>query len=83
MPGVHAVLTHRDVPAVRIDADLLPLDEIVRFVGDEVAVVAAESETLAEDALRLIRVEYEVLPASLMLRRRCAQTPPVCTRRGT
>ena len=63
MPGVHAVLTHRDVPAVRIDADLLPLDEIVRFVGDEVAVVAAESETLAEDALRLIRVEYEVLPA--------------------
>ena len=39
------------------------LDEIVRFVGDEVAVVAAESETLAEDALRLIRVEYEVLPA--------------------
>jgi CO/xanthine dehydrogenase Mo-binding subunit len=63
LPGVHAVLTHRDVPAVRIDADLLPLDDIVRFVGDEVAVVAAESETLAEDALRLIRVEYEVLPA--------------------
>src|SRR5215475_8712141 len=50
LPGVHAVLTHRDVPAVR-------------FVGDEVAVVAAESETLAEDALRLIRVEYEVRPA--------------------
>src|SRR6266571_1680032 len=50
LPGVHAVLTYRDVP-------------IVRFVGDEVAVVAAESETLAEDALRLIRVEYEVLPA--------------------
>src|SRR5919197_2814909 len=63
LPGVHAVLTYRDVPAVRIDADLLPLDEIVRFVGDEVAVVAAESETLAEDALRLIHVEYEVLPA--------------------
>src|SRR6266581_2744436 len=63
LPGVHAVLTYRDVPAVRIDADLLPLDAIVRFVGDEVAVVAAESETLAEDALRLIRVEYEVQPA--------------------
>src|SRR5213080_1405514 len=62
LPGVHAVLTYHDVPAVRIDADLLPLDEIVRFVGDEVAVVAAESETLAEDALRLIRVEYEVRP---------------------
>src|SRR5215813_204916 len=63
MPGVHAVLTHRDVPAVRIDADLLPLDDIVRFVGDEVALVAAESDAIAEDALRLIRVEYEVLPA--------------------
>src|SRR5882724_131923 len=63
LPGVHAVLTYRDVPQVRLDADLLPLDETVRFVGDEVAVVAAESETLAEDALRLIRVEYEVLPA--------------------
>src|SRR5919199_3390480 len=63
LPGVHAVLTYRDVPAVRLETDLLPLDEIVRFVGDEVAVVAAESETLAEDALRLIRVEYEVLPA--------------------
>jgi CO/xanthine dehydrogenase Mo-binding subunit len=61
--GVHAVLTHRDVPAVRLDADLLALDEIVRFVGDEVALVAAESERIAEDALRLIQVEYEVLPA--------------------
>lgn len=63
LPGVHAVLTHRDVPNIHLDADLLPLDPVVRFVGDEVALVAAESETLAEDALRLIRVEYEVLPA--------------------
>lgn len=63
LPGVHAVLTYRDVPQVRIDADLLPLDPVLRLVGDEVAVVAAESERLAEDALRHIRVEYEVLPA--------------------
>jgi CO/xanthine dehydrogenase Mo-binding subunit len=63
LPGVHAVLTYRDVPQVRIDEDLLPLDPIVRYVGDEVAAVAAESESLAEDALRLIRVDYEVLPA--------------------
>src|SRR5262245_30750576 len=61
--GVHAVLTHRDVPQRRLDADLLPLDPLLRFVGDEVALVAAESEAIAEDALRLIRVEYEVLPA--------------------
>jgi xanthine dehydrogenase molybdenum-binding subunit len=63
VPGVHAVLTHRDVPQVHIDADLLPLEPVLRFVGDEVALVAAETEAIAEDALRLIRVEYEVLPA--------------------
>ena len=63
VPGVHAVLTYQDVPQRRIDADLLPLEPVLRFVGDEVALVAAESEVIAEDALRLIRVEYEVLPA--------------------
>jgi CO/xanthine dehydrogenase Mo-binding subunit len=62
-PGVHAVVTHFDVPHVPIDADVLPLDSVVRFVGDEVLAVAAESETIAEDALRLIRVQYDVLPA--------------------
>ena len=63
LPGVHAVVTYEDVSDARIDADLAPLDRHLRFVGDEVAVVAAESEALAEDALRLIDVEYEVLPA--------------------
>jgi xanthine dehydrogenase molybdenum-binding subunit len=61
--GVHAVLTYHDVPQARIDADLLVLDPVLRFVGDEVAAVAAESAALAEDALDAIRVEYEVLPA--------------------
>ena len=64
LPGVHAVLTHLDVPNVRIDADLIALDQTLRFVGDEVAVVAAERESLAEDALSLIEVEYEVLKAA-------------------
>lgn len=63
MPGVHAVLTYHDVGQARIDADLLVLDPVLRFVGDEVAAVAADSAALAEDALREIRVEYEVLPA--------------------
>ena len=47
LPGVHAVLTYQDVPDVRIDADLLPLDQTLRFVGDEVAVVAAERADFA------------------------------------
>ncbi len=63
IPGVHAVLTYQDVPQRRLDADLLPLEPVLRFVGDEVALVAADSEAVAEDALRLIRVEYEVLAA--------------------
>jgi xanthine dehydrogenase molybdenum-binding subunit len=63
LPGVHAVLTYQDAPSARIDPDLPVLDAEVRFVGDEVALVAAESDALAEDALRLIQVEYAVLPA--------------------
>ena len=67
LPGVSAVLTHEDVPdwkggtprVVRV------LDRRVRFVGDAVALVAATTEAVAEEALRLLEVEYEVLPAVL------------------
>jgi CO/xanthine dehydrogenase Mo-binding subunit len=38
-------------------------EDKVRFVGDGVALVAAESEEIAQEALRLIHVEYESLPA--------------------
>ena len=62
-PGVHAVLTHLTVPDTPIDSDLRVLDPVVRFVGDEVAAVAAESAAQAEDALELIEVEYDLLPA--------------------
>ena len=54
----------------------------LRFVGDEVALVAAESEVIAEDALRLIRVEYEVLPGSSTLRRRCIRERRRCIRKA-
>ncbi|MCL6638251.1 MAG: xanthine dehydrogenase family protein molybdopterin-binding subunit [Firmicutes bacterium] len=65
LPGVKAVLTWKDIPGwmggmplhVRI------LDRKVRYVGDAVALVAAETEEIGEEALRLIRVEYEPLPA--------------------
>ncbi len=79
LPGVHAVLTHEDVPRViRSTAgqshpipgplDFVSLDNKVRFVGDRVAVVAAETPEIAQEALRLIEVEYEQLPAILNLR---------------
>nr|ART39643.1 J211 [uncultured bacterium] len=61
LPGVHAVVTYDDAPEARIDADLALLDPHLRFVGDEIAVVAAERDTIALDALALIKVEYELL----------------------
>ncbi len=74
LPGVHAVLTWRDVPRVRHTTagqpypepspyDMYLLDHRVRYVGDWVAFVAAETPELAEEALGLIDVSYEVLPA--------------------
>ena len=62
MPGVHAALTPFDVPDGSIAPDMPILDTEVRFVGDEVAAVAADDEHTARHALSLIRVEYEPLP---------------------
>ena len=62
LPGVCALLTPFDVPEGRIAPDLPILDTEVRFVGDEVAAVAAEDEDLAAEALGLIDVRYDPLP---------------------
>ncbi len=61
LPGVHAVLTPFDAPEGRVAPDLPILDTRARFVGDEVAAVAAEDEDTARQALRLIDVTYEPL----------------------
>jgi putative selenate reductase molybdopterin-binding subunit len=74
LPGVHAVLTYKDVPRVPYSGvegiatesrlrDQYSLDYIMRYVGDRVAIVAAETPDVAEQALSLIEVDYEVLPA--------------------
>jgi xanthine dehydrogenase molybdenum-binding subunit len=66
MPGVAAVITHKDIPKVLFGPyqnEIYPLDEEVRFVGDSVAAVAARDWNVAEEAIRAIRVTYEVLPA--------------------
>ena len=64
LPGVKCILTHKNVPKVQPRGKLeYLLDETVHFAGEEVAVVAAVTEEIAEEALKLIEVEYEVLPA--------------------
>ena len=67
IPGVHAVLSAEDAPEIPWYEDSRLFDRTVRFVGDEVAAVAAESVEVAEDALRLVRVEYEPLPFAATL----------------
>lgn len=62
LPGVRAVVTPFDAPSGHIAADIGVLDTRVRFVGDEVAAVAAVDDDTARRALDLIHVEFEVLP---------------------
>ena len=67
LPGVRAVIAGPDLPPYLIghfirDMPVLAWDE-VRFIGERVAAVAAEDPDIAEEALALINVEYEVLPA--------------------
>jgi xanthine dehydrogenase YagR molybdenum-binding subunit len=62
LPGVHAVLSSANAPEIPWYQDSLLFDTTVRYVGDEVAAVAAETSDLAQDALKLIEVEYEPLP---------------------
>ena len=62
LEGVHAVLTPFDISEGKIAPDLPILDTEARFVGDEVAAVAAEDEDIALEAVGLLKAEYEPLP---------------------
>lgn len=74
LDGVHLVLTHHDVPDVLYSTarhedrnddpdDTRMLDPVLRFLGQRVAVVVADSVAVAVRACELIEVTYEVLPA--------------------
>jgi CO/xanthine dehydrogenase Mo-binding subunit len=80
MPGVHAVLTHEDVPGAKTyglevaDQPVLASDR-VRYFGEPVALVAAEHPEQARRAADKIRLEYEPLEAVVDMERATEQPP--------
>ncbi len=80
VPGVAAVYTHHDSPQKRFTMagqtypepspqDRLLLDKHLRFVGDAVAIIAGETEKAVDKAMKLIKVQYEVLEPLLDFRK--------------
>jgi xanthine dehydrogenase molybdenum-binding subunit len=69
LPGVRAVLTADDIPGENIHGlvyldwpVLVGVGQRARYMGDAIAIVAADTQEIADEAIRLIEVEYEVLP---------------------
>lgn len=80
VPGIECILTYKDVPQKRFTLagqtypepspyDRLILDPHLRFVGDPVAIIAGQTEEAVDRAMKVIKVEYDVLEPILDLRK--------------
>ena len=81
IPGVRAFVTGKDVPDKRFGASVFDQHILarntVRYIGDPVAAVAADSIDIAEKAIELIEVQYEELPGIFDIEEAWAADPPV------
>src|SRR4051794_38643533 len=77
LPGVRAAISRNNAPEISWYAGMSTLfDSELRFVGEEVAAVAADDLDTARDALKLIEVEYEVLPYVIDMREAMKPSAP-------
>jgi CO/xanthine dehydrogenase Mo-binding subunit len=83
LPGVIAAMTGQNLPCADSyyghalkDRPVLAIDR-VRFVGEPVAAVAAEDPSIADEAVNLIEVEYEKLPAAITIEQALAPDAPL------
>ncbi|NUM35810.1 MAG: molybdopterin-dependent oxidoreductase [Candidatus Brocadiae bacterium] len=87
-PGVRAVIHYKNIPRVRYASggqsypnpkpyDQVCFDNKVRYVGDRVAAIAADTLEIAQEAMKLLVVQYEVLPAVFDENQACAPGVPV------
>ena len=76
MSGVHSVITSDDVPDVRMfgDEPIMARGKVM-YYGEPVALVAAETPEIAEEALEKIKVEYEELPVALDVEKQASEDP--------
>ena len=82
LPGVKAVITAKEAGLVRYGVSPARYDETVfchdrvRYVGDEIAAVAAVDKETAEEAVGLVKVDYEELPAVMTIEEAMAEGAP-------
>ena len=85
MPGVVRIFTAKDIPGIPNQPCDRPVicGDRVRYIGDAVALVAAETRQQADEAAKLVKVEYEELPANFDPMHALDEDAPLSTRAAT